>query len=923
MKQNLKKRFGSLLAAMVAVWLLCTACVPCAMAADTQEPRVIRVGFFAYDGYHDTDANGARSGYGYELLQRMARYENVTYEYVGAELGWDEMLQLLREGKIDLLTAVTKTGQREREFSFSARDIGRESVVMTARAGDDRLSAGDYAGYDGINVAMVRGDAGNESFREFAREHGFAYTPVYYETAAGAHMALQNGTVMAAVGSSLRRTSGERVLETFSEKPVYAITRKDDSETMALVNDALSKMDRNEPGWRMELSQKYYTRTGEEALSFTREESEYLQTLQADGTQLTALVKPDRWPYSYINDQGEADGILVEAFRRIAQRVGLNVDIQPISDPDDYVRQVQAGEADFCIDLQDDWQAAENYGYKLTDPYVSANRSWVTYKLKPSTPETAVAVGAVTYVTDIRPKGVEFTFYKTNEACMAALRRGEADGFYTYSYYAEKVLYENLYSDLKSSLTGNVAHFRIGVNDRQNILLVSILNSGIASLSDDELNQITEEYTDLGQQPFSWMRLARQYPWLVFFFLCTVVLAVGAVLLAVKACRAQQEAERASRAKSDFLARMSHDIRTPINGIMGTIEIARTNTRDPDRMEWCLERMKGAADHLLSLINDVLDMAKIESDGVPEAEPEPIDLNALLEDCCAIAEGQMESRKLTFRRDFAALHHTDVMGSPLHLRQVLLNILSNAVKYTPDGGTIVFTAKETGCTAETVQLEFTVRDTGIGMSKEFLSHLFEPFSRAKEGRNVAQGTGLGMAITHRLVESMGGEITVQSTPGEGSTFTVRLALPRSEETAKRTVLPAAGKSLAGLHILLAEDNELNREVAQTLLEEVGAVVTTAENGRQAVELAKANDFDAVLMDIEMPEMNGLDAARAIRKLPDPARAGVPILAMTANVFEDAVRQCEQAGMNGHLGKPFDIRVVTDAILRCTGKESKQ
>jgi len=538
---------------------------------------------------------------------------------------------------------------------------------------------------------------------------------------------------------------------------------------MALVNDALSKMDRNEPGWRMELSQKYYTLTGEEALSFTREESEYLQTLQADGTQLTALVKPDRWPYSYINDQGEADGILVEAFRRIAQRVGLDVDIQPISDPDDYVRQVQAGGADFCIDLQDDWQAAENYGYKLTDPYVSANRSWVTYKLKPSTPETAVGVGAVTYVTDIRPKGVEFTFYETNDECLEALH----------------------------------------------------------------------------------------------------------------------------------------------------------HPRDPDRMEWCLERMKGAADHLLSLINDVLDMAKIESDGVPETEPEPIDLNALLEDCCAIAEGQMESRKLTFRRDFAALHHTDVMGSPLHLRQVLLNILSNAVKYTPDGGTIVFTAKETGCTAETVQLEFTVRDTGIGMSKEFLSHLFEPFSRAKEGRNVAQGTGLGMAITHRLVESMGGEITVQSTPGEGSTFTVRLALPRSEETAKRTVLPAAGKSLAGLHILLAEDNELNREVAQTLLEEVGAAVTTAENGRQAVELAKANDFDAVLMDIEMPELNGLDAARTIRRLPDPARAGVPILAMTANVFEDAVRQCEQAGMNGHLGKPFDIRVVADAILRCTGKESKQ
>ena len=925
MKTKKIRLLRTVLAVLLTVQLLCAVCLPGSVAR-AAEPRVLRVGFFAYEGYHELDANGARSGYGYELLQRMARYENVVYEYVGIDKTWEQCLQMLENGELDLLTGARYTAARAQRFDYSEKDVGREYAAMTVRAGDQRLTAGDYAAYNGINVAMLVGNINNESFAAFARQHGFTYNPVYYETTAGMRMALQNGTVAAAVGSSFRKTQNEWLLENFDEKPVYAITRKGDTETMALVNDALEKMDRSEPGWRQELSERYYSDKGENTLYFTGEEEAYLNSLKRSGTTLTALVKPDRWPYSYINEEGQIEGILVEAFEQIAQRAGLQVQVLSVADPQEYVYRVRRREADLCIDLQDDWQAAENYGYKLTDSYVSANRSWITYKLKPSTPKTASGVGAVTYVADIRPKDVDFTFYDTNDECLAALRRGEVEGFYTYSYYAEKVLYENIYSDLKSSLTGDVAKFRIGVRDDADVLLVRILNNSIASFGEEELRAITEKYVEFGPQKATLQALLRQYPWLVLTSSCVVLLAIGGLLLALKARRAQheaelarQEAERANHAKSDFLARMSHDIRTPINGIVGMIEITRSHVQEPQRVEWALARMRGAADHLLSLINDVLDMAKMEADGVPEAPPEPIELNALLQDCCAILEGQMQGRSLTFRKDFAALQHTAVLGSPLHLRQILLNVLSNAVKYTPDGGTIVFCARETGCDGQKVQLEFTVRDTGIGMSEEFLEHLFEPFARAQEGPRTVQGTGLGMAITHKLVQSMGGTIEVQSKLGSGSTFTIQLALPLGTAAQRADKALPAAHSLSGLHILLAEDNELNREVAQTLLEEAGAKVDAVPDGAQAVEQAAAVPYDAVLMDLEMPQMDGLQAARAIRALPDPARAGVPILAMTANVFPEAVQQCAQAGMNGHIGKPFDLDAVAREILRQCGK----
>ena len=509
-------------------------------------------------------------------------------------------------------------------------------------------------------------------------------------------------------------------------------------------------------------------------------------------------------------------------------------------------------------------------------------------------------------------------------------------------------------------LSDEQRNFCIGVRQDYDVLLRTVLNKSIDSLTRAEISTITNAYINLGQQPFSLTRLAYQYPAIIVLTcLCVLVTAV-CIALVIRAQRfraetekALRKAEEASVAKTEFLSNMSHDIRTPINGIMGMLDIAEDNFDNKARVRDCMTKMRGAASHLLSLINDVLDMTKIESGNMQMLDTS-FDLRALLDSCCSIVEGQIVDRHMTFTKQIGPFWHPYLTGSELHIRQVLINILSNAVKYTPDGGEINFRAKETLFEEGLVHLRMEIKDNGIGMSEEFLQHIFEPFTQEqRSSRTHYKGTGLGMAITKKLVDQMHGSLDVESEPGKGSTFIVRLSLPlgtppkaepsvvvrhaasaaasgsswddasaAGAETAAPA--PAAAETvlpLAGLHLLLAEDNELNSEIATALLEEQGASITAVENGRlalEAVQNAAPRTYDAILMDVMMPEMNGLEATRCIRAYEGKGPGeGTPIIAMTANVFADDVKACLDAGMNSHVGKPLDMKVLIGEILKYT------
>ena len=381
--------------------------------------------------------------------------------------------------------------------------------------------------------------------------------------------------------------------------------------------------------------------------------------------------------------------------------------------------------------------------------------------------------------------------------------------------------------------------------------------------------------------------------------------------------REARAADAASRAKSEFLSYMSHDIRTPINGIMGMTSIAMRNEGDQAKMMDCLRKIDEASKHLLSLVNDVLDLSRIEQGRTAIAE-EPVSLPALLEECASIVEGQLSTRNLNFTRDFSGISHPNVLSDELHLRQILINVLGNAVKFTPDGGSVVFRAWQEQIGNNRVRTVLQVKDSGIGMEKAYLEHIWEPFSQSRQGHCGAyEGTGLGMAITKRFVDMMGGVIEVESELGRGSVFTVTLEMDVDDSLhVNASAQTAESDSLGGMHVLLVEDKELNREIACEILERAGALVSCALNGQEALERfesSSAETFDVILMDVMMPVMNGLEATRAIRSSAHPDATSVPIIALTAHAFDEDVRKTAEAGMNSHISKPFDERHLINAL----------
>ncbi len=376
---------------------------------------------------------------------------------------------------------------------------------------------------------------------------------------------------------------------------------------------------------------------------------------------------------------------------------------------------------------------------------------------------------------------------------------------------------------------------------------------------------------------------------------------------------AAEEARSASKAKSEFLSHMSHDIRTPINGIMGMTEIALKNVSDAARVEDCLGKISNSSQHLLSLINDVLDMSRIES-GKVTINSEPMNMITTTDGCASIIGGQLLNRSVELIREFDDFAHPNLIGDELHLRQILINILGNSVKFTPDGGKICFRVRETGCTEGKAHFHFEIEDTGIGMKPEFLKHIWEPFAQEDGGnRTNYKGTGLGMSITKQFVDMMGGTITVESQLHTGSKFVIELSFDIDTNVEPIAEMPEKTElHLEGMRIMLVEDNEINMEIAQFMLKEAGITVTCAENGKLAVETfqnSEAGSFDVILMDIMMPVMNGLDAARAIRALDHPDAKTIPIVAMTANAYDEDVRNAQEAGMNGHLAKPIDTKLL--------------
>ncbi len=1048
--------------------------------------EVLRVGFFAFSGYHIIAADGHKSGYGYEFLQRIAIHGGWRYEYVGYDMSYADSLEMLREGKVDIVTSVSKTPEREEEFLFSDQPIGVNSTIITVRAGNNDIVEGDYETYDGITVGMLEGNSKNANFERFAAEHGFTYTPVYFAGQDSLSASLRNGSIDAAVTGSLRLLEDEWLLESFDASPFYICTNKDNKDLMERINDAIDEMDLHDPNWRETLHEKYYSTDSGGSIIMNEGERAYLDKFKSEDRTLRLLFNPERAPYCYF-DGDEAAGILPAIFRELAKKLGLKYEFIKTKDRNEYYALRAEGGADVVLDFAGDYYLAEKEGYKITVPYYQTNFARLTLDgFSGSVKKLAVTErsDAIDMMVADRYADAEIVRYPTADECVDAVLHGDADATVFYSYMAERYVGNDTRNRLTSVVFGETSlAFAVGENVPDGRYLLSLLDKGADSFSSAQLDAIVSREIDAGLRTemtlVGFLYRNPGYSVLAVMFILLLIFVI--IQLAVRMhnqrilkkkiadatheleekteelTRALGAADAANRAKTTFLNNMSHDIRTPMNAIIGYTALTTTHLDNRERAQDYLSKIAQASNHLLSLINDVLDMSRIESGKVTINE-RPENLADILQSLRNIIQSDVHSKKLELYIDTVDVTDEEVYCDKLRLNQILLNLTSNAIKFTPAGGTVAVRVTERQSRSpQRGVYEFKVSDTGIGMSPEFAKTVFDPFTR-EQSTTVSgiQGTGLGMAITKNIVDMMGGTITVESEQGKGTTFTVTLefrfsaehqemspiaelkgfrglvvdddmiccqsvskmlrqigmraewalsgreAVARTTEAVEltdpfevyivdwsmpdlsgidtvreirrvvgndspiilmsaydwtdieaearhagvtgfiskplfasdlhRTLERSLGvdkneqaddvkemprdDSFDGKRILLAEDNELNREIAVEILTEAGFIVETAENGVEACEKVEKSEpgyYSLILMDIQMPIMDGYAATHRIRGLENKALAGIPIIAMTANAFDEDRERALEAGMDGHLAKPIDIDKMLELL----------
>lgn len=932
---------------LLAAFLLQMICPLTSFAA---EPKTIRVGYFAFPGYHEIiqDENGPQgSGYGFDFLQLLRRYTNLNYQYIGYEDSWQDMQQMLRDGQIDMVTSARKTSQREKEFAFSS-PIGTSYAELSVRSDDNRFRLNDYGSFDGMTIGVLKANSRNDDLAELAREKGFTYRTVEYDEEAKLSEALRNREVDGIVASSLRKHTDEKIVARFALEEFYVIVRKEDTDLLDEINKGIEQMDRNEGDWRNKLYYKYTTSNLESVLSFTKEEQNYIRAVQSGEKVITACAQPDRDPYSYV-ENGKLVGIIPDYFDHLMEMAGLPYSVMVAESRAQYYDWAMNNAVDIYMDMSAERGALlqEDSGLS-TDPYIHLTISRLTKKnFQGEIHTVAVAYNQFYDGIDIDvAENVQVVSYDTRREAMQAVKDGTADACYVYTYMAEKFVNQDPAGELSFHIVNKPAFgLSIMIRPTTDHELVSILNKCLKADQTLIMDELVEKYTHYEQTDVTLAQFVRNNPWFLIA-LIAVLLGGGTVIIltlrnnrnmrAITKERIEyanrlkekntqleesvKQAQTANIAKTTFLNNMSHDIRMPMNAIIGFTNIALKHQPKPD-VQSCLEKIGESSEHLLTLINDVLDISRIES-GKTKYAPVPIDITTVTDAVLGIINGFLINRDVTLTVSRAKLENPYVLADAVWIREVLVNILSNAVKFTSDGGSIRFeTDYRPGGDDRHIVVCYRVTDTGVGMTEEFVNRVFEEFAQEDNGaRTQYKGTGLGMAITKQYVDLMGGTVTVESKKGVGSTFTVDLPVELVDaDTVGEQEMPNANTDLSGVSVLLAEDNDLNAEIAMIQLEEYGMHVTLAVDGKQVVEIFKdcpADTFDVILMDIMMPQMNGYEATRAIRALGDrPDGRTIPIIAMTANAFAEDVQASMEAGMNAHIAKPLQMDEVLKTIAR--------
>ena len=915
------KRFGAI---CISILIVFTLCMPC-LADETE--KTIRVGS-CEDTFNYVDEHGVRRGYGYELMQALAGYTGWKFEYVKCD--WSDCFEKLENGEIDIMGDISYTDDRAEKMLYSEETMGEEKYVLYADLSNNEIVASDFKSLDGKRIGVLMGTKPENMLKEWENKNGIHTEHVNISGNNDVEKKLANHEIdcFVSLEESIWSERGISCVTTIGKSGIYFVMNKERSDIKQELDLAMRQLDNDSPFFKSDLYKKYFTLDYTQFL--TGEEKSYIQ--EHGGIRIGFL---DNDPVVFSMDQksGELSGTLPEYIAYARDCLGnhtLNFDIEAFDNYDKMIEALQNHDIDVIYYASRNSYVAEKSGYALS------NTAW-TYSLMAVTEkegfnEDEAYTVAVPKNKVALKQHIEYNYPQwklmdcdTIEDAADLVVDGKADCFIMGS--SQILRYGN--NNLKSIPLTKTMEACFAVKDGDATLL-SILNKTIKAMPSDMLTSAVAMYDSTAYKTTFYDFLKDN---LVGVLVLGFSIIIVILLLLRKTRQAElnakvalKSAEEASLAKTQFLHNMSHDIRTPMNAILGYSQLMENELEGKDlpKISEYVGKLEKSGNILLSIINNVLDMARIES-GRMEVDENYANIEDIRQRLFEMFEDEAKKKNIDVKYTLN-VEHKHVMADVTKVEEIFVNILSNALKYTPSNGSITVDVVELECDEPGYMIVRTsVMDTGIGMSQEYLDKIFESFSRERTTTtSKINGTGLGMAIVKKYVDLLGGTIDVKSVLGKGSTFIVTLKYKIADENyylnKQEDNFEIDNKTLDGKHILLAEDNDLNAEIAITILERAGLKVDRVENGIECVNKVIENPYgayDLILMDIQMPKMDGYKATKEIRNLQDQDKASIAIVAMTANAFEEDKKKAFDAGMDGHIAKPINIEdlfvVLTDII----------
>ncbi|WP_242959379.1 ATP-binding protein [Faecalibacterium langellae] len=941
MSETMRSLTRKSVCALLSLLLLLSAVLPVKAVAETAPIKIIRVGSFE-DTFNYCNEKGARKGYGYELLQTLSGYTGWQFEYVTCD--WSDCFEKLKNGEIDIMGGISYTEDRAEEMLFSDEPMGEEKYYLYVDLSRADISASNFKTLNGKKVGVLMGTEPEVMLTEWEEKYGIKTQHVNISNNEDVKQKLANHEIdcFVSLEESLWAELGISTITRVGKSSIYYVLNKDRSDLKEELVNAMRALDEAAPFYTADLCKKYFSLDYKPIL--TGEEKAWLRK---HGAIRMGFLTSDRGVSTYDPATGEITGTITDYIQFATDCLGnqeLEFHLVGYDDKEAELNALKSGEIDMVFHFDQSPNLAEEYRVACTNTTWTSNMMAVTNKQlftenqvnRIAVPQNKISL--TRYIAFYYPQW-EIVDCDTQEDAIKLVKDGQADCFVT--GISSEGNYSKKYGFYSVPLP-NPANSCFAVNSGNRSLL-SILNKTIKAMPANMLTSSLAMYKSSSRKVTLIDFIKDNF----FMVLLISSIAVAVVLLTIlkllqkarkaeaaarKAANDTQElnaklqvavenAESANRAKSTFLFNMSHDIRTPMNAIIGYADLASRHLDDPAKLEKYMENIQVCGQNLLMLLNNVLDLARIENDKT-EMEYSVSDVDKDFRNCVAMFQNQADSKGQTLTVT-AHLLYPYVYADIPHLTEVCTNLVSNAVKYTGAGGTIhCDVTQKPGKKEGWCDMVVTVADNGIGMSQEFQKHIFEPFERERTSTvSKVEGSGIGMGIVKKLVELMSGTVEVESKIGVGSTFTVTIPcriVSGDETQAKRETNPSDQKCLCGTRILLTEDNDLNAEIAVELLQEEGCTVDRAKDGVECVDMlekAANGTYQMILMDIQMPVMNGYDAAKKIRRMDDPQKAGIPIIAMTANAFSEDKQAALDVGMNDHIAKPINMNILVPTIQK--------